>query len=90
MHNINKTPAKKLTGVALATAAAMVFSLAPLAASHAADEAKGKCEGINSCKGTSQCKTANNNCAGQNKCKGQGFLEMSKTDCDAAKAKAKS
>lgn len=90
MHSFNKNPAKKLSGVALATAAAMVFSLAPLTATHAADEAKVKCEGVNSCKGTSKCKTANNECAGHNKCKGQGFLEMSKADCDAAKAKAKS
>jgi len=27
-------------------------------------------------------------CTGANACKGQGFLEMSKADCDAAKAKA--
>ena len=28
-------------------------------------------------------------CAGVNSCKGQGFLELSKKDCEAAKAKAK-
>jgi hypothetical protein len=43
---------------------------------------------VNSCKGQSACKSANNACKGQNSCKGKGFLEMSKADCDAAKAKA--
>jgi hypothetical protein len=28
-------------------------------------------------------------CKGQNSCKGKGFVEMSKADCTAAKAKAK-
>lgn len=80
---------KKLSGVALATAAAMVFSVAPLTATQAADTATVKCEGVNACKGTSKCKTANNECAGQNKCKGQGYAEMTQAECDAAKAKAK-
>jgi hypothetical protein len=52
-----------------------------------ADEAKIHCEGVNSCKGTSACATASNACKGQNKCKGQGYLELTKTECDAAKAK---
>jgi hypothetical protein len=77
---------KGWSGLALATAAAFVFTAAPLVAS-AADEAKVKCEGVNSCKGKSACSTANNSCAGKNSCKGQGFLEMSKAECDAAKAK---
>lgn len=84
-----KNAANKLSGVALATAAAMVFSIAPLTATQAADTAKVKCEGVNSCKGTSQCKTATSGCAGKNSCKGQGFLEMTQAECDAAKAKAK-
>jgi hypothetical protein len=33
--------------------------------------------------------TDKNACKGQNSCKGKGFLEMSKADCAAAKAKAK-
>ena len=28
-------------------------------------------------------------CKGQNSCKGKGFVEMTKAQCDAAKAKAK-
>jgi hypothetical protein len=80
---------KKLSGFALASAAALVFATATIGTASA-DEAKVKCEGVNSCKGTSACKTASHSCKGQNSCKGDGFLEMSKTDCDAAKAKQKS
>ena len=76
-------------GVAIATAAALLFgTLAVTTAS--ADEAKVKCTGVNSCKGQSSCKGAKNSCKGLNSCKGQGFVEMSKADCAAAKAKAKS
>lgn len=80
---------KKLSGFALAAAAAIAFTAAPLSAVNAADEAKVKCEGVNACKGTSECKTAKHECAGKNACKGQGVSQMSKADCDAAKAKAK-
>lgn len=79
---------KMLSSVALAAAAAVMFSTAAVSIASA-DEAKVKCEGVNSCKGHSACKTANNACKGQNSCKGKGFVEMSKADCDAAKAKAK-
>ncbi|MFC4309653.1 hypothetical protein ACFPN2_11235 [Steroidobacter flavus] len=82
------THGKKLSTLALATAAAVMFSTAPLTAS-AADEAKVKCEGVNACKGTTACATAANACAGKNACKGTGFLMLSKADCDAAKAKLK-
>jgi hypothetical protein len=78
----------KAGGVAIATAAALLFG--SLAASTAsADEAKIKCTGVNSCKGQSSCKSAKNSCKGMNSCKGQGFVEMTKASCDAAKAKAK-
>jgi hypothetical protein len=79
---------KMLSSVALAAAAAVMFSTAAVSTARA-DEAKVKCEGVNSCKGHSACKSANNACKGQNSCKGKGFLEMSQADCDAAKAKAK-
>jgi hypothetical protein len=78
---------KKLSSVALAAAAAVMFSAAVSTVS--ADEAKVKCAGVNSCKGQSACKSANNACKGQNSCKGKGFMEMTKAECDAAKAKAK-
>ena len=75
-----------VTGAAIATAAALLFSTVAAPAANAED-AKIKCEGVNSCKGTSACAGAHNSCQGQNKCKGQGFLLLSKADCDAAKAK---
>lgn len=79
---------KKLSSLALATAAAVMFTTAPLTGAHA-EEAKVKCEGVNNCKNTTACKTATNECAQQNSCKGRGYLMMSKADCDAAKAKLK-
>lgn len=79
----------KLSNLALAAAAAVMFSSVPLAVANAADEAKVKCEGVNACKGTSACGTAANACAGKNACKGQGFLMLAKAECDAAKAKLK-
>jgi hypothetical protein len=77
-----------LSSVALAAAAAVMFSTVAISTASA-DEAKVHCSGVNSCKGQSACKSANNACKGQNSCKGKGFVEMSKADCDAAKAKAK-
>ncbi len=73
--------AKKISGIALATAAAGFFALAPVS-SAVADEAKVQCMGVNSCKGTSACATANSSCKGQNACKGQGFLELTQAECD--------
>ena len=76
--------AKKLTGLALATAAAGLFAAAGIstasAAKHMADE-KVKCEGINSCKGTSECATAKSSCKGQNSCKGMGWTSASAKEC---------
>ena len=80
---------KKLSSLALATAAAVMFSTAPLTAANAADEAKVKCEGVNASKGTGACATAANSCAGKNACKGHGITMMTKAECDAAKAKLK-
>ncbi len=76
------TTIKKTTGVALAITAATMFAISPMAA-HASSHS-GKCMGANSCKGHSSCKTATSSCKGLNSCKGKGFLEMSKTECDAA------
>jgi hypothetical protein len=80
--------AKNTTGVAVATAAAMLFGTAFVGTAAAADDTV-HCTGVNSCKGQSACKSASNSCKGQNSCKGKGFVEMSKADCAAAKAKAK-
>jgi uncharacterized membrane protein len=80
---------KSLSRVALAAAAAVMFSTVAMTTASA-DDAKVKCSGVNSCKGQSACKSANNACKGQNSCKGTGFKMMTQADCDAAKAKAKS
>ncbi|HTY93309.1 MAG TPA: hypothetical protein VMC02_05450 [Steroidobacteraceae bacterium] len=80
---------KKTGGLAIATAAALLFGTLS-ATTASADEAKIKCTGVNACKGQSSCKSAKNSCKGMNSCKGQGFVEMTKSDCAAAKAKAKS
>ena len=77
-----------LSGVALAAAAAVMFSTVAVSTASA-EEGKVKCEGVNSCKGHSACKGASNSCKGQNSCKGKGFLELTKADCDAAQAKSK-
>ena len=76
------------TTLALAAAAAVLFATVSINAA-AADEGKVKCEGVNACKGQSACKTAKNSCKGQNACKGAGFLELTKSECDAAHAQAK-
>jgi heme A synthase len=78
----------KNSGFAAATAAAMLFSTAMVGTAVAGTDANVQCAGVNSCKGQSACKSANNACKGQNSCKGQGFMEMTKAECDAAKAKA--
>jgi hypothetical protein len=78
----------KTTSAAMATAAALLFGTIAISTASA-EEAKIQCTGVNSCKGQSACKSASNSCKGMNSCKGQGFLELTKKDCDAAKAKAK-
>jgi hypothetical protein len=78
---------RKLSGMALAAAAALMFSTVAATTASAAEEGKVKCEGVNACKGTGKCGTAHNSCAGQNACKGQGWVELTKAECDAAKAK---
>jgi hypothetical protein len=83
MLNVTKT-----TGAAIATAAAMLFNSLAIS-SAGAEEAKIECMGVNSCKGQSACKSSHNACKGMNSCKGQGFLELTKKECDAAKAKVK-
>jgi hypothetical protein len=63
-----------------ALAAGLLGSAAPFVAS-AADGAKVRCQGANSCKGKSACSTASNGCAGQNSCKGKGWIETTEKDC---------
>ena len=75
---------KKLTGFALATAAAGLFAVTA-AGPVGAQEAKVKCEGVNACKGQSECHSYTNSCKGTNACKGQGWLKMASPEkCRAA------
>lgn len=79
----------KMTGIALATAAAGLFSMGAMSTAFAAD-ASVKCEHSTACKGQSACKTANNACKGQNACKGEGMTtQKSDKDCKAAQDAAK-
>ena len=72
----------KLSGVALAAAAATLF-IAGCASEGSSAPAKTadagtvmvKCYGANACKGQAECKTADNSC------KGHGFLSMSEKAC---------
>ena len=72
----------KLSTIAMAAAAAALFSAAPLTAVQASSDAKVHCSGVNKCKGHNDCKTAINACKGQASCKGSGFVSMSKHACD--------
>ena len=76
----------KTTGMALATAAALLFGSVAVTPAHAED-AKVKCQGANACKGKSACATATSSCQGQNSCKGKGYVMLTKEECDAAKKK---
>ena len=67
---------KTTTGMAVATAAAMLFGTGLISTAFAGEAAKEHCAGVNACKG-------------QNSCKGKGFLEMSKKECKAAQDKMK-
>ena len=83
------TAVKKLTGIALAVAAAGMFVTAGVGSAVAAEDGKIHCEGVNACKGKSDCKTAKNACKGQNACKGKGYVSMSEKDCKAAQTKVR-
>lgn len=77
----------RLSGVALATAAATLFLTG--CASEASAPGKTadnnavmiKRYGANSCKGQAECKTAMNACKGQNSCKGKGFVSLTEQAC---------
>lgn len=73
---------KKLTGIALATAAAAVFTTVPVTSVVASDGVN--CYGINGCKGQGSCNTPTSKCNGTNSCKGKGVLAVkSKAECKA-------
>ena len=73
---------KRMTALALASAAAAMFAMS-VPAVNAADggTVKVRCYGANSCKGQAECKTAMNSCKGHNSCKGKGFVMMTEQAC---------
>jgi hypothetical protein len=79
----------KAVGVALAMAAAGLFSTTLSFDAAAALGDSGTtvdlvhCYSVNSCKGHNDCKTADNACAGQGSCKGKGFIAMPSKACTA-------
>jgi len=73
---------RKLTTIAMATAAAAMFSAAPVTVVQAGSDADVHCFGVNKCKGQNDCKTANNACKGHGSCKGMGFVIMSEQACE--------
>lgn len=80
----------KLTGYALAAAAAGLFATVAAGGAYAADKAAAdkaevKCENSSACKGHGACKTAKNECKGHNACKGEG-MTMQKDDAACKKA----
>jgi len=75
--------AKKVTGIALAVAAAgMLGAATPVFADSGSADAKVHCYGVNKCKGHNDCKTADNACKGKGSCKGKGFVNESAKTCD--------
>lgn len=81
----------KLSTLAMAAAAALLFSAAPMTAVQAAtgSDAKVHCFGVNKCKGHNDCKTASNACKGHASCKGKGFVSMSDHACSEIGGKVK-
>jgi hypothetical protein len=83
--------AKRLSGAAVAAAAAALFISGCASMSEpssSAQTAKVHCFGVNACKGQSDCKSASNSCKGLNACKGKGFVAMTKSECDTAGGRA--
>lgn len=76
------TTRRKFTTIAMATAAAALFTAAPMTVAQAGSDAKVHCFGVNKCKGHNDCKTATNACKGHAECKGHGFVTMSKHACE--------
>ena len=72
---------KRLTGAALAMAAAGLLMTAAVTPAIAQEGKKIHCEGVNVCKGHNDCKNAKNACKGQGACKGKGFVSMTKEQC---------
>ena len=90
-----KSPTK-FSGIAIAAAAAGLFSVVAASNVYAADKAGAtnasvECLNSSACKGHGACKTASNSCKGQNACKGHGMtMQPSKAACASAQKAVKS
>lgn len=88
---------KKLTGAALAMAAATLVGCSSVGSdgsSSASAASAGTtdlvhCYDVNVCKGHNDCKTADNACAGHAECKGTGFVAMPSKSCSDVGGKVK-
>ena len=79
---------KKLSGVALAAAAATLFVAGcATQGTGSVSSCQVACAGVNGCKGLSDCKTASNACKAQNTCKGVGFVFMGADECQKLTSK---
>lgn len=84
---MNSNKKMKLTGTALALAAAGLVGCASSDSSTQAIAAASStdlvhCYGVNKCNGHNDCKTAENACAGKAVCKGHGFVAMPTKACE--------
>ena len=70
MDSDKRTTMKKVTGAALAIAAAGLFLGGAASTVSAAEAGKIHCVGLNACKGTSDCKTATMPARGKTNAKG--------------------
>jgi hypothetical protein len=67
----------KIRGALIASAALGLLAAGPVMAdSHAKEESKVKCQGINGCAGKGECGAADgsHDCGGKNSCKGKGWV----------------
>ena len=81
---MNKKDLPKVSGVALAIAAAGLIGTAQAQAGNSSAGSTvevGHCYDVNVCKGHNDCKTAENSCAGHATCKGTGFVGMPLKAC---------
>jgi hypothetical protein len=81
MVSKQRTAMQKVSGAALAAAAAGLFMSGVVGTAAAAEAGKVHCVGINGCKGKSECKTSASDCKGQNACKGKGWVSTTEKMC---------
>ena len=71
--------AASMAGLVAIAGAASWFGTA--IASHADEDGKVHCYGVNKCQGVGDCGGKGHSCAGQNACNGQAWLSLEEEDC---------